>query len=46
MENDKKNNCESLANSIKKNLLKNNSQPKPCSMTEPIGFTHNKSTQL
>ena len=44
VENDKKNHIDSVANSIKKNLLKNNSsQPKAASMTEPLGFNNNKS---
>lgn len=43
VESDKKNNVDSIANSIKKNLLKNSSQPRSACVTEPLGFIHNKS---
>ena len=43
VDSDKKNNIDSVANSIKNNLLKNSSQAKSACMTEPLGFTHNKS---
>jgi hypothetical protein len=43
---DKKNTIENAANSIKKSLLKNSFQPKGACMTEPLGFAHNKLTQL